>query len=128
MPNRTAFSQINGTAAHFANVATAEDQCVDGKCSKTHPHSDVSPIWMRPGQVHYDAAAEASATRYHDCAVAFVASGFSSAPPGCDIQPLGEPWQAPTKAKDLTPVYYLLFDKPQDQGAAAEQYLLDGSE
>jgi hypothetical protein len=25
-------------------------------------------------------------------------------------------------------VYYLLFDKPQDQGVAAEQYLLDGSE
>jgi hypothetical protein len=44
VPNRMAFSQINGTAAHFGNVATAEDQCVDGKCSKTHPHSDVSPI------------------------------------------------------------------------------------
>jgi len=95
--NHMTFNQIDGTAAHFANVATAEDQCVDGKCSKTHPHSAASPIWMRPGQVHYDARAEASATKYHDCAVKFFNSNFSSAPQGCDITPLGEPW------KDVAP-------------------------
>jgi hypothetical protein len=93
VPNRMAFNKINGTAAHFANVATAEDQCVDGKCSKTHPHSDASPIWMRPGQVHYDALAEASATKYRDCAFAFFNSNFTSAPQGCDISPLGEAWK-----------------------------------
>lgn len=92
VPNRMAFGQINGTAAHFADVATAEDQCVDGKCSKTYPHSDVSPIWMRPGQILYDARAEASATRYHDCAVGFFNSGFKTSPPSCEIRPLGEPW------------------------------------
>ena len=92
VPNRKAFNQINGTAAHFANVATAEDQCVDGRCSKTHPHSAASPIWMRPGQVQYDALAEASATKYRNCAVAFFNSNFISAPQGCDIAPLGEPW------------------------------------
>jgi len=52
---------------------------------------------MRPGQVHYDARAEASATKYHDCAVKFFNSNFSSAPQGCDITPLGEPW------KDVAP-------------------------
>ena len=101
VPNRQAFGQINGTAAHFANVATAEDQCVQGKCSKTHPHSDVSPIWMRPGQTHYNALAEASATRYHDCAVGFFNSGFTTAPPGCNITPLGEPFLGVVATTDL---------------------------
>jgi hypothetical protein len=96
VPNRKAFGEINGTAAHFANVATAADQCVDGKCSK-NPHSAASPIWMRPGQILYNAFAEASATKYQDCAVGFFNSNFTAAPQGCDIAPLGEPW------KDVAP-------------------------
>jgi hypothetical protein len=98
VPNRMAFGQINGTAAHFANVATAEDQCIglsNEKCSKTHPHSTTSPIWMRPGQIVYNALAEASATKYHECAVAFFNSNFAVVPAGCDIQPLAEPLLPP---------------------------------
>jgi len=95
VPNRKAFAQINGTAAHFANVATAEDQCIDSNCSKTHPHNDSSPIWMRKGQVHYDPTVESSATKYKECAVAFFNSNFTSAPPGCTVRLLGEPLPPP---------------------------------
>jgi len=124
VPNRMAFGEINGTAAHFANVATAEDQCVDGKCSKTHPHSDASPIWMRPGQIHYNERAEASASKYRNCAIAFFNSNFKVTPPGCIIKPLGEPWK-PTI--DVSALYLLLLDTaPPKPNAAVTDLLLNG--
>ena len=86
VPNRMAFGRINGTAANFANIATAASQ--DSK----NPYGPASPIWMRPGQVTHNASAEASATKYHDCAVGYFNSGFTSAPPGCEIRPLAELW------------------------------------
>jgi hypothetical protein len=48
---------------------------------------------MRPGQITYNAAAEASATNFQKCAVGFFNSGFVSSPSGCVISPLGEPWK-----------------------------------
>lgn len=76
----------NGTAALFANIATAPTQAAK------NPHSATSPIWMRPGQITYNAGAEASATKYRDCALGFLNSGFVTAPPGCTITALAEPW------------------------------------
>jgi hypothetical protein len=38
---------INGTAANFADIATAATQ------GSKNPHSPSSPIWMRPGQILY---------------------------------------------------------------------------
>ncbi|MGO7214191.1 hypothetical protein ACC817_00955 [Rhizobium ruizarguesonis] len=78
-----------GTAALFAPIATAAHQA-----SKTD-HSPSSPIWMRPGQIVYNAGAEASAKKYHDCAVAFAQSNFTNAPAGCVVTPLGVPWDGP---------------------------------
>jgi len=111
VPSRMAFERINGTAAHFANEATAKDQCVDNdQCSK-NPHGptsgSTSPIWMRLGQVLYHAGAEASATKYRDCAVGFFNSNFTAAPEGCHITPLGEPWKdiAPADSPFIPPVF-----------------------
>jgi hypothetical protein len=78
-----------GTAYVFATLATAIAQ------KSKAPHSASSPIWMRPNRTAYDPLAEASAQRYRDCAVAFVASNFTSAPPDCRIEPLGLPWEEP---------------------------------
>jgi hypothetical protein len=113
VPNRMAFGIINGTAAHFANVATAATQ--DSK----NPHGPSSPIWMRPGQVVYKPEAEASATKFHDCAVGFFESGFVSPPPGCVFSPLGEPW----KSEDLTPINYLLLDEAHNKDLTSIYYL-----
>jgi hypothetical protein len=87
VPNRMAFNRINGTAAHFATQSTAKIES-----SAKNPHGPNSPIWMRPGQIFYQPEVEASAKKYKDCAVAFFNSGFKSAPSGCEIQPLGEPF------------------------------------
>jgi hypothetical protein len=81
---------INGTAARFANIATAATQASKKK------HSPTSPIWMRPGQITYDPLAEASATKFQTCAVGFFNSGFTAPPPGCTIKPLGVTWTPPT--------------------------------
>lgn len=78
--------QHGGTAGRFATIATAATQ------RSKNPHSPSSPIWMRPGQVFYDSAAEASAKIIRDCALGFIDSGFVSAPPNCRTAPLGEPW------------------------------------
>ncbi len=78
-----------GTALDFALRATAATQ------ASKNPHGPGSPIWMRPGQIVYQAAAEATAKRFHDCAAGFKASGFVTAPPGCTLTPLGLPWGAP---------------------------------
>lgn len=86
VPNRMAFGMINGTAAHFANLATAANQ--DSK----NPHSPASRIWMRPGQVTYISNAESTATNFHNCAVNFFNSGFATIPQGCTITQLAEPW------------------------------------
>jgi hypothetical protein len=89
VPNRMAFGRINGTAAHFATQATAFSES-----PAKNQHGPNSPIWMRPGQVFYKAEVEASAKNYENCAIAFFNSGFTSAPPGCDIQPLAAPFAA----------------------------------
>jgi len=101
VPNRTAFSRINGTAAHFAGYATAPTQ--DSK----NPHGPSSPIWMRPGQVTYNAAAEASAKVFEACATAFFNSNFVSGPPGCEYTPLGQPWKE-AEPVSMASIYYLL--------------------
>jgi hypothetical protein len=75
-----------GTALNFANIATARTQ------ASKNPHNPSSPIWMRPGQITYNVAAEASATKIRDCARVFKDSNFISVPEGCTITPLGEPW------------------------------------
>src|SRR5512140_1003527 len=72
----------NGTAMNFANVATANAQLAKS------PHSAASPIWMRPGQIFYDAQAEASATRFRNCAIGYwsgQSDGFANGTPtsGC---------------------------------------------
>ncbi|MBK8815610.1 MAG: hypothetical protein IPN42_08955 [Methylococcaceae bacterium] len=136
VPNRDAFGFFpNGTAAHFANIATAATQ--DSK----NPHSRASRIWMRPGQITYSEAeaiqdgvtrqeaakkeaaaraAEATATKFHNCAVDFFNSNFKKAPPGCDIVPLGGPWgaeieqqpigqQSAGQNQNLTPLFHLLL-------------------
>src|SRR5205085_389692 len=97
VPNRRAFGingKSNGTATHFAIQATA--RC---ESPAKNPHGPNSPIWMRPGQVFYNAGAEASAKKYQDCAVAFINSGFKSAPAGCDVQPLAGPF-LPSQSDD----------------------------
>ena len=107
VPNRTAFNRINGTAAHFAQVATAATQ--DSK----NPHGPSSPIWMRPGQIMYNPEAEKSATNFHNCAVGFFESGFTSPPPGCVVTPLGVPFV--TSSSALSPIldYLLNSDQPR---------------
>jgi len=89
--NYKGFGLINGSGAHFALVATAASQA-----SKV-PHSATSPIWMRPGQVFYNANAEASAQRFNACATGFwsgLSDGFQSGTvtAGCTFTPLGVPW------------------------------------
>lgn len=83
-PNRN-----EGTAVDFAVRATAATQ------PAKNPHGPNSPIWMRPGQVFYQAGAEATAQKFQNCAVGFKASGFASPSAGCAITPLGLPWQQP---------------------------------
>lgn len=78
-----------GTAINFALQATGATQ------TSKNPHSPTSPIWMRPGQVLYDSAAEATARRFHDCAAGFKASSFTAAPAGCEVKPLGINWTPP---------------------------------
>jgi hypothetical protein len=90
---------LYGTAAHFANVATAPNQAAK------FPHGNdlgQSPIWMRPAQITYAKAAEDSATRFRNCATSFWAGqspGFTSGTDdpndGCVFQPLGTPWIDP---------------------------------
>ena len=82
----------SGTALAFSNTATASSQ------SSKNPHSNASPIWMRPGQITYKAAAEASASKIRDCARGFRDSGFVSAPAGCTATLLGDTWKSPTDA------------------------------
>ena len=94
----------NGTAARFANIATAASQAAK------NPHSATSPIWMRPGQITYQAGAEASATKYRDCALGFFNSGFVTAPPGCTITPLAEPWTNPGPPPNTKPIACNVFD------------------
>lgn len=102
-----------GTALRFAKIATASSQV------SKKDHSNSSPIWMRPGQVTYDAKAEESAKRYHDCAIGFKDSGYVTAPPGCTITPLAGPWEdvepPVKKGHSLEPIFYLLLqDKSSD--------------
>jgi hypothetical protein len=90
--NYFAFSQINGTAAHFAVQATAAVQS-----PAKNPHSISSPIWMRPGQILFDANASASAKKFQDCANGYWAGqsdGFQSGTPtaGCTFTPLATSW------------------------------------
>jgi hypothetical protein len=93
-----------GTAMDFALRATAATQ------TSKNPHGPASPIWMRPGQVLYQAAAEATAKRFHDCAAGFIASGFATPPGGCAIKPLGSAWVPPERPmSNIAPIveYYL---------------------
>jgi hypothetical protein len=81
----------NGTAINFANVATAATQ------TEKSPHSPASPIWMRLGQTFYDPLAEASATRFRNCASGFWANQperYENGTPtaGCTFTPLGTTW------------------------------------
>jgi|KBSMisStaDraftv2_1062788.scaffolds.fasta_scaffold10828_5 hypothetical protein len=89
VPSRMAFGMINGTAAHFANIATAATQL------SKNAHGPNSPIWMRPGAVFYNPQAEATAGKYRDCAKTFFSSNFVTVGAGCTITPLGEPWVPP---------------------------------
>ncbi len=101
----------NGTALRFANVATASAQ------RSKNPHSVSSPIWMRPGQIFYDANAEASASRIRDCARRFRDSGFTSAT-DCTATPLATAWEVSPPPHDK-PVACTVFD----DGAANESTL-----
>lgn len=101
--NYHAFGIINGTAGHFANVATAPTQVAK------NPHSPSSPIWMRPGRVFYNAAAEASATRFKNCAVGFWSGqldGFAAGTPtsGCSFAPLGTTWTGLSPAQAVVAI------------------------
>lgn len=114
VPNRQAFGMINGTAAHFANIATAATQ------ASKNPHSATSPIWMRPGQVVYNSGAEATATKFHNCAVGFFNSGFTTAPAGCTITPLGMPW-APDPPPNDNPVACSVFNDGASNASGLSQ-------
>jgi len=50
---------------------------------------------MRLGQVTYKGEVEQTAMNFQNCAVAFFNSGFTTAPQGCVITPLAEPWPEP---------------------------------
>jgi PAN domain len=91
VPNRLAFGIINGTAAHFANIATAATQL------SKNPHGANSPIWMRPGQITYNALAEATASKFRNCATTFFNSNFVTVAAGCSVTPLGQPWTPPVQ-------------------------------
>ena len=82
----------SGTALAFSNTATASSQ------SSKNPHGNASPIWMRPGQITYKVAAEASASKIRDCARGFRDSDFVSAPAGCTVTLLADTWKSPTDA------------------------------
>ena len=82
----------SGTALAFSNTATASSQ------SSKNPHGNASPIWMRPGQITYKVAAEASASKIRDCARGFRDSDFVSAPTGCTVTLLADTWKSPTDA------------------------------
>jgi hypothetical protein len=101
-------SAFNGTAMNFANVATAAGQLAKNS------HSAASPIWMRPGQVLYDAQAEASATRFRNCAIGYwsgrsdgFASGTSTS--GCSFTPLGTTWTGLSPAQAVMVTSLLLL-------------------
>lgn len=76
----------NGTSMSLGIIATDEQQ------TSKIPHGPSSPIWMRPGQVTFNAGAKATAEKYRECARGFIASQYTVAPNGCVIEPLGVPW------------------------------------
>jgi hypothetical protein len=92
-----------GTASRFAVEATKERPT-----SFKRPHSPTSPIWMRPGQITYNWAAEQTAMKYQACAWGFwgydsdtgdqaLSNGFSNglSVSGCTFTPLATAWTAP---------------------------------
>lgn len=94
------YSALAGTAGNYAIAATAST------ATSKNPHGPTSPIWMRLGQVTYDALALATATNYKNCASAFANAGFPASPAiaGCSFSQFGEPWQpffSPTSFNDL---------------------------
>jgi hypothetical protein len=106
--NQQHAGQPNGTGQNFANVATAATQF-----SKS-PHSTTSPIWMRPGQITYSAPAEASATKFRNCALGFWTNKteyFTSgtATSGCTFTTLGTPWTGFSPAQAYAAVTSVLM-------------------
>ncbi len=87
-----------GTGLSFANIATAATQ------TAKNPHGPNSPIWMRPGQVTYNAAAEASASKLRNCARAFRDSNFATPPAGCTVAQLAGPFPPPDPPPNSDPI------------------------
>ena len=58
-------SGLDGTAIDFAIRATGPSGTEDYK----NPHSNDSPIWMPPSQIHYDQNNANAARQIHDCAI-----------------------------------------------------------
>ncbi len=121
--HRLAVNNVNvhpgahGTALDFALRATGATQ------TSKNPHSPTSPIWMRPGQVFFNEGAFETAKRFHACAAGFKASNFTSAPPGCTVQPLGTVWIPPAikTPEGMVPIieYYLSHSATPSDGIAA---------
>ena len=103
---------LHGTALDFGMRATAERQT-----SKTFPHSASSPIWMRPGQVKFNANVEASAAKIRDCARAFLDSSFVSAPSGCTASLLAEHWQPQSLPPHDKPIACSVFNDGSAQAS-----------
>jgi hypothetical protein len=76
----------SGSALWFSIVSTALTQLHKLK------HGPNSPIWMVPPQVKYDAANDALAHQYHDCAVSFVQNNFQGPVENCKFSLLGRPF------------------------------------
>ena len=65
-------SRKDGTAIDFAIRATGPSGIEDHK----NPHSVDSPIWMPPGQIHYNQNNENAAKEIHDCALRINENSF----------------------------------------------------
>ncbi len=70
-----------GTSLAFGPESTAATQAAK------NPHSEVSPIWMKPDQVFYDEDVEIEALTVEACAQAVVSGG--PLPAGCSVTPYG---------------------------------------
>jgi PAN domain len=107
-----------GTGLLFANLATAATQ------SAKNPHGANSPIWMRPGQGTFNAAAEASASKLRACAQGFRDSNFTVAPAGCSVAALAVPYQDPPPHDN--PIECRVWDDSGWQSHASEAIYLAG--
>lgn len=107
------FGPLSGTSGAYANLATQATQ------AHKAPHSETSPIWMRPvifgypfNGGPYDSQpppngpqpwANSTAASFATCASLFASNGFAPDPghPECTYEQTGSPWQPPYDVNGL---------------------------